>query len=166
MADQQKPDQGTIRPTRLRVLAVLFIVGALLGYGFVSLTEHLNGTAPGVEWTSVGALVAIGLVLLVLAQSTYRALHREGRQIDPQRAVNYLLLAKASSLVGSVMAGGYLGFGLRFVDQLDFGLPRERAIRAGCAALGSIVILVAGLLLERACRIPRVKDDSKNGPGG
>jgi sulfite exporter TauE/SafE len=95
----------------------------------------------------------------VLAYSTYRTVHRERRRIDAQRAVNLLLIAKASALTGALVAGGYVGFGLQFIDQLDVALPRERVIRSASAAVAGILIVVAGLLLERACRVPRIEDD-------
>ncbi|MEP6665693.1 MAG: DUF3180 domain-containing protein [Nocardioidaceae bacterium] len=159
MADQQDPPKGTIRPTRFRVLALAFAVGALLGYLFVTLTERVDTAAPQVQWTSVLALVAIAAVVLVMAWSTYRTVHRERRRIDPQRAVSFLLLAKASSLVGALLAGAYLGFALQFVDRMEADLPRERVIRALTAAVTAVVIVVSGLLLERACRIPKDDDE-------
>ncbi len=132
----------------------MFAVGLLVGYALVELTVRLNGLAPRVEWSAVIAL--LGMVALVggLALSTHRAVQRERRRIDSQRAVNLLLLAKASALAGAIVAGGYVGFALPFLSQLDIPLPRERVIRGGCAALCALALVVAGLLLERACRVP------------
>jgi sulfite exporter TauE/SafE len=96
---------------------------------------------------------------LVLANSTYRTLHRERRVMDVQRAVRFLLLAKASALVGAIVAGGYLGFALDFVGQLNVTLPEQRVIRSVCAAISAVLLVVGGLLLERACRVPKDKDE-------
>lgn len=159
MAGQPDPPQGTIGPTRFRVLLLIFVVGALLGYAFANVTQRVDTTAPRVEWTSVLALVAIAAIVLVMAWSTYRTVHRERRRIDPHRAVSFLLLAKASSLVGALIAGGYLGFALEFVDRMEADLPRERVIRSLFAAVTAVVIVVSGLLLERACRIPKDPDE-------
>ncbi len=138
---------------------LIFVVGALLGYAFANVTQRVDTTAPRVEWTSVLALVAIAAIVLVMAWSTYRTVHRERRRIDPHRAVSFLLLAKASSLVGALIAGGYLGFALEFVDRMEADLPRERVIRSLFAAVTAVVIVVSGLLLERACRIPKDPDE-------
>jgi hypothetical protein len=100
------------------------------------------------------ALAFLAAVLLGTAWSTWRALHRLQRYIEPHRAVNLLVLAKASALVGALVAGAYLGFGAQFLDSLDIMLPRERAIRSGLAALASLVMMVGGLLLERALKVP------------
>ena len=159
MADFSTEPRGTVGPTRIAVLGVVFIVGAVLGWALVPVTERLDNVAPRVQWTSVAALVAIAALVSVLAYSTYRTVHRERRRIDAQRAVNLLLIAKASALTGALVAGGYVGFGLQFLDSLDVALPRERVIRSACAAAAAVAIAVAGLLLERACRVPKIEDD-------
>lgn len=150
-------------PTRSSVLAVAFVVGVLLGYLLVPLSESQNGTAPRVEWAAIMALAVIAGILLVFAYSTYRTVHRERLLMDPRRAVNFLLLAKASALMGALIAGGYLGFGWQFVDQMDIQLPRERVIHSVIAAAASVLIVLAGLLLERACRVPKGGDDNGKG---
>lgn len=159
MADLPTAPRGTVGPTRIAVLVAVFIVGSLLGWMLVPVTERLNKVAPRIEWTSVAALVAIAAIVSGLAFSTYRTVHRERRRIEAQRAVNLLLLAKASALTGALVAGTYVGFALQFIDELDVPLPRERVIRAGGAAAAAIAVVVAGLLLERACRVPKVEDE-------
>lgn len=157
MAQEPSEPTGTIGPTRFTTLAVAFVVGGLLGFSLVALTVRMSGTAPRVEWSAVGALVVIAGLVMVFAYSTYRTVHRLRQLMDPRRALNFSMLAKASALVGAFVAGGYLGFGLNFVADLDIPLPRERAIRSLLAAVAGVVTMVAGLLLERACRVP--KDD-------
>ena len=159
MADKPSPERGTVGPTHFRVLLALFLVGGVLGYAFVRITIAVNGVAPQIQWTSVIVLLAAASIVLVLANSTYRTLHRDRRRMDAHRAVRFLLLAKASALVGAIVAGGYLGFAVHFVDQLDVRLPQERVIRSVCAAIAAVVLAVGGLLLERACRIPKDKDE-------
>jgi Protein of unknown function (DUF3180) len=158
VAGQSDAPRGSVGPTRLRVLAALFGVGGVLGYAVVAVAVSLNGVAPRLQWSSViGLVVIVGLVGW-FAYSTYRAVHRDRRHIDPHRAVNLLLLAKASALAGALMAGGYAGFAVPFLDQLDVALPRERVIRAACGVLGAVALVVAGMLLERACRVPKTPE--------
>lgn len=159
MADQQSPEQGTVRPTRIRSLIALFLVGGVLGYAFVRITITVDGIAPQIQWSSVVVLLAAAAIVLVLANSTYRTLHRDRRRMDVHRAVRFLLLAKASALVGAIVAGGYLGFAVEFVGQLDVQLPQQRVIRSVCAAIAAVLLVVGGLLLERACRVPKDKDE-------
>jgi membrane protease YdiL (CAAX protease family) len=159
LANQEGPERGTVRPTQIRSLFALFIVGGVLGYAFVRISIAVNGVAPQIQWTSVIVLLAAAAIVLVLANSTYRTLHRERKRMDAHRAVRFLLLAKASALVGAIVAGSYLGFAVHFVDQLDVALPQTRVIRSVCAAIAAVLLVVGGLLLERACRIPRDKDE-------
>jgi len=102
----EDPDRrpGTVRPTGFGLLALLVVIGGVLGWAAVPISERLMTVAPTVEWTSVVALFAIAAVLLVLARSTYRTVQRDRRHIDPQRAVSFLLLAKASAIAGAVIA--------------------------------------------------------------
>ncbi|MEJ7689903.1 MAG: DUF3180 domain-containing protein [Nocardioidaceae bacterium] len=145
--------------TRLSSLAAVFVVAGLLGFASVQLWESRSRSAPRIEWPAVTALALVAVVLLAFAYSTYGAVHRDRTRIDPQRAVSLLLLAKASALVGAVVAGGYLGFGINFLGRLDVELPRERAIRALVAAVMGLAIVFSALLLERACRVPQDSND-------
>ncbi len=159
MALQSGPNQGTIGPTRIGLLALAFVVGAVVGYAFEPLVVLANGTAPRISVASVLLLVAIAAVLLALAYSTYRTIHRNKGRLEPYRAVNFLVLAKACALMGALVAGGYVGFGSHFLGEMDIALPRERVFRSAAAAVASVVIVISALLLERACRVPRTPDD-------
>jgi hypothetical protein len=142
----------------LSVLVAVFVCGGLLGWTLVPVSE-MHGSPPRVEWAAVGALVVIAGVLLTFAYTTYRTVHRDRRRMDPQRGVTLLMLAKASALMGALVAGGYLGFALQFVDSLDVALPRERFVRSLVCAVTGVVIVVSALLLERACRVPKDEED-------
>jgi hypothetical protein len=145
---------GRIQPTRARTLLLLGGCGVVIGWFSVPVFESIQTSAPTVGWQSVLALAFLAAVLLGTAWSTWRALHRLRRYIEPHRAVNLLVIAKASALVGALVAGGYLGFGAQFLDSLDIMLPRQRVIRSGLAVLASLVMMVGGLLLERALKVP------------
>ena len=145
---------GRIRTTRARSLLLLGGCGLVIGWFSVPVFEAIQTTPPTIGWQSVFALAFLAAVLLGTAWSTWRALHRLQRYIEPNRAVNLLVLAKASALVGALVAGAYLGFGAQFLDSLDIELPRQRAIRSGLAAVASLLMMVGGLLLERALKIP------------
>ena len=150
---------GTIGPTRVNTLLATFVVGGLLGFALVPIAISVSGTAPRIEWTSVGVLMVMAGMLAILAFNTHRAVHKERRRIVPRRAVNLLLLAKAGALVGAFVAGGYLGFILHFIDDLDVPLPRERVIRGFAAAVTGGALVISGIFLERACRIPKDSAD-------
>ncbi len=159
MTNDQTPPAGSVGPTRLSMLAAVLLVGATLGYALVPLVELRSDPAPRIEWPTVAVLAMIAATLFALAYSTYRTVHRERASMNPRRAVALLALAKASSLVGAMVAGGYLGFGVHFISRLDVELPRERALRALVAAGAALAIMISALLLERACRVPQDPED-------
>ena len=67
----------------------------------------------------------------------------------------YLL---ASALAGVALFAGHLGtMGSRLGVPVT-ELTGDRLWRAGVAALGGLVLLAAGLWLERACRVPEDDD--------
>ncbi len=140
-------------------LAAVLVLGAALGYAFAVLSERKFDSAPRVEWIAVAALIVVGGLLLVLARSTYRTLHVERLAVDVHRTFNLLVLARASAIVGALVAGGYLGFGLHYIGHLDIPLLHQQAVRSAAASLAGVLIVVSGLLLERACRVP--PDDEK-----
>lgn len=75
-----------------------------------------------------------------------------GRRLLPHQAVNRLVLGKAAALAGAVCAGAYVGFALVALGGIERQLDGERVLRSVLAAVGGLVLIAAGLLLERACR--------------
>jgi len=150
-----EPEPGRVRPTRVTVLVAAAAVGLVVGWFGGALLESGDAVAPTVPWTSVGVLVFAAAVLGATAWSTWRTIHRRRRWIDPHKAVNRLVLAKASALVGALMAGLYAGYGARFLDDLSAPLPQERVTRSALVVLAAVLVVVAALLLEHACRVPK-----------
>jgi hypothetical protein len=75
--------------------------------------------------------------------------------MHPLQIARAAVLAKASSLGGSVMAGGYGGIFLwTFARRSDVATYADDARVSGLAALAALALTVAALLLERACRTP------------
>ena len=157
------PPAGRIGTTSAVALAVATLVGALIGGLVPAVSEQLVGTAPTVRWTAVGALAFLATVLGGLAWTTWRTLHRSRLRIESTRAVNLLVLGKASALAGAFVAGGYLAFALTYAGQSDLALLRERLIRGIAAAIAAAAVCIGGLLLERACRVPGGDDDEEDG---
>jgi hypothetical protein len=153
---------GSVRPTSARLLLGAVAAGAALGWFGGALLERSTAAVPTVPWTSVLVLVFAAAVLGSLAWNTWRTVHRQRRWIEPHRAVSYLLLAKASSLVGALVAGGYVAFGARFLDDLTAPLPQERVVRAGLVALAAVLVVATALLLERACRVPKRPEEDED----
>ena len=125
--------------------------------------ERTGGVAPTVGWAVPLTLGFFAAVLIALAWSTHRTLHAPHGRIEPNRAVNLLVLGKASALVGAFMAGAYCGFAVTYLRSWEVPAGRDRVVQALIAALVAVGVMVGGLLLERACRVPDDDDDDDDG---
>lgn len=133
--------------------------GGLAGWLFVITLNALDIVPPTVPWTAPIGLVLIAALVGLLAYSTRQRIQVRRERMEPQRAVAFLVLGKASALAGALVAGGYLGFAVNFVSRLDAIGPRDRVVRSAVAIVAGIVLCVVGLLLERACKVPGADDE-------
>ncbi|CAN5528192.1 hypothetical protein BH11ACT8_BH11ACT8_17300 [soil metagenome] len=147
---------GTLRPTSPVTLAVWAIVGLVGGWLLHPLADRL-GTPPVVTWTQPVLLFIVAAVLGGAAWSTWRVVHVRRERLLPDQAVNRLLLARACSMVGALVGGGYLGYGLSWIGD-PAELADERLGRSLVAVLAAALVVVGALLLERACRVRKDSD--------
>ena len=73
--------------------------------------------------------------------------------------MNRLVLARASALVGALLAGGYAGYAVSWLG-VDAALADQRIWRSLVAAAAGVGIVVTAVLLERACRVRSDGDDA------
>jgi ABC-type Fe3+-siderophore transport system permease subunit len=154
--------QVTSTPRRALVVAALF--GGLAGWLLAVTTEALNVVPPSIPWSAPVGLFVVAALVGAIAWSTHQQIQVRRQRMEPQRAVAFLVLGKASALGGALVAGGYLGYALSFVGRFDADGPRDRVIHSLVAVVGGIALGVAGLLLERACKVP-VDDDEERERG-
>jgi hypothetical protein len=157
---RQQPS-GSVGLTPLRALVVAAMFGGLAGWLFGVTANALDITAPQVPWTAPIGLILVTALVGALAYSTYQRIQVRHERIEPNRAVAFLVLGKASALAGAVVAGGYLGYALLFVARLDAAGPRDLVIRSAVAVLAGAALCGVGLLLERACKVPREDGDDE-----
>lgn len=143
-----------MRRTSARALLVAALFGGLAGWLVVTTAEALDVSEPQVPWLTAIALALAAVVIGVLARSTRLVIQVRRQRMEPQRAVTLLALGKASALAGTLVAAGYLVYGLAFVGRWNAELPRERVIRSAAAMVAGIALAITGLRLERACEVP------------
>ena len=156
MTSPQEPDddrpERRLGPTPVAVLGWVALGGVLLGGLLRPVSVRLTGTAPAVGLLQVAVLYFVAAVLAGVAWLTWRALHRRREYLEPHRAVNRLVLAKSCALVGALCAGGYGGYALAFAGRTDAALAQERVLHGALGALAGLLVTLAALALERACR--------------
>lgn len=159
MSAPDPQDNGGLSTTPPAALAVAALFGGLTAWLITVGARALNTSPPQVPWTAPIAVILIAVGVGVLAWSTYQRIHRRRERMDPQRAVSFLVLGKASALAGALVAGGYLTYAALFATRIDGESPRDRVIRSLVAAVGGVALGVAGMLLERACKVPKGPSD-------
>jgi len=135
-------------------LVLLVAVGGILTWGLET-TLAASGRAVLIPPFTLGvALLLIGVLVVIMALPVRRVARRvPGATVDPFYATRVVMIAKASSLAGALLAGGGLGVGFYLLSRAV--LPAVGSITmAFAAALGAVVLLVAGLVAENMCTIP------------
>jgi ABC-type sulfate transport system permease component len=144
-----------MRTTGPGTVVAAVLVGLVAGWSLRPGAMLAGMTAPRVGWVQAAALYLVAAIVGVLARATHRAIQQRRHRLEPHEAVNRLVLGKACAIVGSLVAGGYLGYALSWVG-LRAELAGERILWSLVAAGGAVLTVVVSLLLERACR---VRDD-------
>ncbi|WP_424183976.1 DUF3180 domain-containing protein [Actinokineospora sp. G85] len=142
-----------MKQTNKQDLLLVAIAGAVVGLGGFSL---FYGDLPGVP---LPAGVPLGVLAVVEALFGYglrsRIQGRPGKPVQALSAARAVALAKASSVLGSLMTGVWVG-------ALVYLLPKRDRITAAAddvpgaviAAVCAALLVAAALWLEHCCRTP------------
>jgi H+/Cl- antiporter ClcA len=162
----QEPSGGSVSLTPIRALVVAALFGGLAGWLLVVTANAFDLIPPEVPWTAPIGLILVAALVGAMAYATHQKIQVRRERMDPQRAVAFLVLGKASALAGALVAGGYFGFALMFLTRLDAAAPRDRVIRSAVAIVAGVALCVMGLLLERACKVPSEPDEEADAGEG
>lgn len=145
------PPEGRLQPTSPAAVGGSVMVGLVAGWLYHPVSDRF-GNPPVVSWLQPLALWFVAAVLLAAARATHRSLQARRDHLEPHRAVNRLVLARACVVVGGLVAGGYAGYAVSWLG-VPGELADDRIVRSLVAAAAGVVIVVGALLLERACRV-------------
>lgn len=159
MPQQDPDDSRRLRPTSPGAAAICGIIGIVGGWAVHPLLESWRGTAPVVTWAQPLILLLIAAIIGATAWITWRQVQVDSVRIEPHRAVNRLVLAKTCTLVGALLAGGYLGYAISWLGYGQDPLAGQRILRSVLAAVAGLAIVVASRLLESACRVRKHDDE-------
>jgi hypothetical protein len=143
-----------VKPTRIVSLLALFVAVAAVVWGALTLVDDRGGVLPRLSWSAPAGLFALGVVVLATALGLRSRLLRDEKRPHPLSMARMAVLGKASAHVGPIVGGLYAGYLLVLLPGLEIASRRDRSVLCLVALLASIGLSVAGLLLERACRVP------------
>ncbi|MDQ6524742.1 DUF3180 family protein [Nocardioides sp. LHD-245] len=146
------PSPDGLRPTGLPTVLGWVAIGLVGGWALHPLCDRLGVVPPLVSAAQPLALLLLAAILGYVAWVTHRAVHVRRERLEAHQAVNRLMLGRASALVAALVAGGYVGYALSWIGD-PAELADERLVRSLVAAGCALLAVVAGLLLERACRV-------------
>lgn len=156
--DPPSEPRPSVRPISAAALTGFGVAGLIGGWALRRIGDYADWQTPLVSWSQVVAPYVAAIALAIVARVTWNQLQRRAGRLDPHRAVNRLVLARACALVGALVAGGYLGYAVSWL-WVQGEYAGTMALRAGLAGLGGIVMTISALALQRACRV-RIEGDS------
>ncbi len=146
-----RPDRPRLRPISGRAVALSAVIGLVAGWGIHPLFVRLGGHPPLVSWVQAFALLIMGVLVGVVAWRTWLTVQIRGERLESYEAVNRLALARSCILAGAVVGAGYVGYAVSWLGD-DSRLADQWILRSLVAAGGALVLMIASLVLERACR--------------
>jgi hypothetical protein len=143
-----------MRPTSASALVVAGLVMAALSWLAIS---RFYGDFPTIPWLPGITLLALAGLEFVAALNTKARIDRRPgtERVDPLLVARYLVLAKASALAAALFTGLFAGLTVWLVtEQGRLAQAEDDLVPAVTGLVGGIALVVAALVLERACQVP------------
>jgi hypothetical protein len=160
-----------LTPTRVRTLVAVAAVAALVSFLVARASYTALPVLPVFAPVSLVLLVVVELGMAKVVRDRVQrrsagALGRPPRRpLHPISVARAAALAKASSVAGALLGGAYAGI-FAWAAPRRGDLPRTEgdALVAGVSTVACVALVVAALLLERACRVPPADDGPVDAP--
>ena len=153
-----------MNPTRVRSLVALLVAVAAVAWGALTVTADRGASLPPLTWTAPAGVAGLAVVILVVAFALRARLARPDKRPHPLSMARMAVLGKASAHVGPIVCGLYTGYLIYLLPTLDIDARRDRALLCTVAGLFAVGLTVAGLLLERTCRVRGSDDEPPPAP--
>jgi Protein of unknown function (DUF3180) len=154
---------GRVPLTPWPVPLALLVIGVCVGWTAADLLDSSSHSVPTATWWMVATWLVFAGALGFGARTTRDRVRT--RRIEPLLAVRVMVLGKSAALVGPACGGVAIGLGVWRISVSSDRLTQSGTL--AMLALGLVLILVgiAGMALEWACRVPG--DGTRPGrPGG
>jgi hypothetical protein len=139
------------------------VVTGLLAAGIVFLlVQAAYGDLPPLPTFAGVTLLVLAVIEAVLGASLRSRIRKPegGRPIQPLAAARAVALAKASSLLGAIMLGAWLGlFAYLFPRRGEIAAAADDLPSTLVGGVSAAVLIGAALYLEWCCRTPRDQDN-------
>ncbi len=153
---QQKP---SLQPTNPATLIVAALGAAAVGW--IVIARDYNDF-PSLTWLPTFITIGLAVLETAAALATRARIERKPgtMPVDPHMAVRYVVLAKASSIVGALFGGFFVAITIWLLGERGRLSAASGDLPPAIGGfVGAVALLVAALFLERACRVPPRPDD-------
>lgn len=140
-------------------LALIVVASGVVAWTLSFVLTGMGHTPLPVPYTVPVIAVVAGIVALGFGWQVRAYLKGDKPGLDPLRAARTAVFAQATAYSGAVLLGVSLGFALVLLPDWAHEPRREVILTALIAALGSAVMLGAGVLAEHWCRHGMDDDD-------
>lgn len=149
-----------MRPSRPGLLVGLGVVAAALTWAGLRVWVARAHAEPELMWRTTLTIGLLAAAILGIGWPVRQWVNGDrSRQIDALRAARTAVLAKAGAVAGALLVGLFLGYGVHFLPTVAIAARRSQLIVSVADLLAAVLLLVAGLLVERWCRVPPDEDD-------
>jgi len=152
-----------VSPLRTRVLLAAAVITGVLTWVVLDVVDPTAVSVP-LPWTVPVLLVALSCSVLSVGRPVRRwnQGHRD-RPLDPLRAARTVVVAQAAGVTGAALAGAYGGLVALLVPMVQIEVRLDRLLLGLAAMAASLLLLVAGVVVERWCRLPPEDRDGRTG---
>ena len=162
-----------MKPTKIFTLVGWMVPSITAGFLIPRILVVNGGKVPVTSLSLLLTLPIIGILLLLaaipmiryrraLAAQLKTPTSTRPKRVNPFYAVRLVLMAKAIAISGSIFSGWHLGL---IWMQLTSPVVAGSIAQNGLALIGSLVMLVAGIIVERICRLPEDGPEAKLAQG-
>lgn len=110
---------------------------------------------PQASWFTVAVLCVLALAVVAAAHPVRRAIRgKEKLSVSMDVALRTLVLCQAAAITGALVTGAHLGLITVLWPDIDALSVQAKAIRATLVASGGVVLVLAGVWGQHACRLP------------
>ncbi len=155
-----------MKPTRARSLLFTGVLAAAVTWALLTV---IYNKLPPLTWTGVPALLLAAAVEAWTGRDLRARITGQpgSKPAPPLFVARMVVVAKATSQVGALLAGVSVGFIGYLSGMLDAATPRSDLITASVSFGSCLILIAAALYLEYCCRVPKNPDrdhDDKPAP--
>jgi len=151
-----------MKPTRARSLLLTGVLAAAVTWALLTV---IYSDLPPLTWTGIPAVLLAAAVEAWTGRDLRARINGNNpgtKPLPPMFVARMVVLAKASSLVGALLAGVSVGFVGYLSGMLDATTPRSDLITASLTFGSCLILIAAALFLEYCCRVPRDPRDDRD----